>query len=224
MSWREMRELVRKDAARYTHTVGKELAVGGPLGTAYALLGSQGFVGTFVYRVAHELQQREPRGTGTALKVGRVAVVGIRKVVEVTANVSIDPTATIGGGLYIGHWGAFMGPGTMGENCSISQNVTLGRNPATGVRPRIGDRVWIGPGAVVYGDIDVGNDVAIGANAVVNKSLPDRAVAAGLPARPVSFTGSFDMNPYDGAETDPSRIASLAARDAELQARQGRAA
>lgn len=48
-------------------------------------------------------------------------------------------------------------------------------------RVRIGARTWVGSAAVVMAD--VGQDAVIGAGAVVTKAIPDRAVAAGVPAR-----------------------------------------
>ncbi len=56
--------------------------------------------------------------------------------------------------------------------------------------PEIGDNVEIAPGAVILGNIKIGNNVAIGANSVVDKDIPDNAVAAGMPARVISFKGS----------------------------------
>jgi len=49
------------------------------------------------------------------------------------------------------------------------------------------------PGAKIFGPITIGNDVAIGANAVVTKDLPDNAVAVGIPARIISYEGSKDF-------------------------------
>lgn len=46
---------------------------------------------------------------------------------------------------------------------------------------RIGAGSWIGSGAIVMAD--VGRDTVVGAGAVVTKPLPDRVVAAGVPAR-----------------------------------------
>lgn len=80
----------------------------------------------------------------------------------------------------------------IGENCNISQGVTIGvvnRGPKAGA-PSIGDRVYIGPGAKIIGNIKIGNDVAIGANAVVTKDIPDNAVAVGVPAKVISYEGS----------------------------------
>lgn len=49
--------------------------------------------------------------------------------------------------------------------------------------PVIGNNVCINKGAIVYGGITIGNNVDIGANAVVNKPVPNNAVVAGVPAK-----------------------------------------
>ena len=53
--------------------------------------------------------------------------------------------------------------------------------------PVIGDNVDIGTGAVILGGVHIGNNVRIGANAVVNKDIPDNCTAVGAPAKPIKF-------------------------------------
>ena len=53
--------------------------------------------------------------------------------------------------------------------------------------PKIGDYVWIGPGAKIFGKIRIGNNVSIGANAVVSKDIPDNAIVVGNPERIVGY-------------------------------------
>lgn len=83
----------------------------------------------------------------------------------------------------------------VGDNCTITQGVTIGqggRGHLVGF-PIIGDQVYIGPGAVILGPVTIGNNVAIGANSVVVKDIPDSAVVGGVPARFINFKGSFDF-------------------------------
>lgn len=61
------------------------------------------------------------------------------------------------------------------------QQVTIGMN--NGKRPILGDNVVVCCGAKVIGGITVGNNVMIGANAVVCKDVPDNCVVAGVPAK-----------------------------------------
>lgn len=112
---------------------------------------------------------------------------------EILLNVTIDVRADIGKGLYLGHIGSvWIGPIKMGECCNISQEVTIGHGGRGEFRglPTVGSRVYFAPGAKVYGNITIGNNVAIGANAVVSKSVPDNAVVVGNPGRVVGYEGS----------------------------------
>lgn len=58
--------------------------------------------------------------------------------------------------------------------------------------PTIGNNCYIGPGAKIFGKIKIGDNVAIGANAVVNKDFPDGVTIAGVPAKIVSNKGTWE--------------------------------
>lgn len=49
----------------------------------------------------------------------------------------------------------------------------------------IGNDVWIGANAVILPGVTIGNNVVIAAGAVVTKDIPDNTLAAGVPARPI---------------------------------------
>jgi len=77
-----------------------------------------------------------------------------------------------------------------GKNLSIGSCVTIGEKGIghdAGV-PVIGDNVYIPTGAVVIGGIRLGNNVKIGANAVVVTDIPDNATAVGVPAKVIKVT------------------------------------
>lgn len=74
----------------------------------------------------------------------------------------------------------------IGENTLIYQNVTLGgRKGSSG--PIVGKNCVIGSGACILGDIKIGDNVKIGANAVVLKDIPDNCTVVGVPARIVKY-------------------------------------
>ena len=66
----------------------------------------------------------------------------------------------------------------------------------SGQSPIIGDNCFIGPGAKLFGRISIGNNVAIGANSVVNKSFPDNVTIAGVPAKIVNHKGTANRFSY----------------------------
>jgi serine acetyltransferase len=137
----------------------------------------------------------------------------VQLVVEILTGISLPPECEIGPGLYIGHFGpVILNSGVrLGRNCNLSQGVTLGvagRGTKRGC-PIIGDRVYIGVNAVLIGPIEVGNDVAIGAGAVLTKSVAACAVVAGNPACVISHKGSFDFVQYDRMDVDSARSEAL---------------
>ena len=109
-------------------------------------------------------------------------------------GISIPYNTRIGPGLYIGHHGGIVvnDEVVIGRDCNLNHEVTIGvkyggRNPGV---PVIGERVYLAPGCKVIGRIFLGDDVAVGANSVVVESVPNSGVAAGVPAKVISFKGS----------------------------------
>lgn len=102
--------------------------------------------------------------------------------IKIAWGIYLPRTAQVGGGLYLCHFGGvIISPMTViGRNCNLSHDVTIGiagTGETCGV-PVIGDDVYIGPGAKVFGSIRIGNNVKIGANAVVYRDVPDNSIVA----------------------------------------------
>ncbi len=126
-----------------------------------------------------------------------------QKMIEILTGVELPNRAEIGGGVFMPHANGIVIhiDAKIGTNFNISQQVTIGvggTDPSG--TPVIGDRVFLGPGAKVFGPITVGNDVAIGANAVVMRDVPDHAVAVGIPAKVISQKGSRELVLYRGCQ------------------------
>jgi serine O-acetyltransferase len=95
----------------------------------------------------------------------------------------------IGPGFFIQHGTASgIGARKIGENCWINQHVSVGFS-AKGKMPIIGNNVVIRPGAKIYGDITIGDNSTIAANAVVLKDVPPNCTVAGVPARIIRRNG-----------------------------------
>jgi serine O-acetyltransferase len=104
------------------------------------------------------------------------------------------PVNVFGPGLSIAHRGTIVvNPGAVvGENCRLHACVTIGTQAGLDDKaPRIGHNAYIGPGARIFGGIRLADDIAIGANAVVNRSFEESGITiAGAPAAKVSGKGS----------------------------------
>ena len=72
---------------------------------------------------------------------------------------------------------------SLGKNCAILQQVTIGANEHKldyKKAPQLGNRVYIGAGAKIIGGLTIGDDVRIGANAVVTKNVPAGMTVVGF--------------------------------------------
>lgn len=104
--------------------------------------------------------------------------------VEIISQSEIPARCEIGKGLRLEHGGkgVIIHPSAkIGDHARIYHQVTIGLNK--GKVPLIGNNVYIGAGAKILGGLVIGNDVKIGANAVVTKNVPDYCTAVGIPAR-----------------------------------------
>lgn len=107
------------------------------------------------------------------------------------------PINTCGRGLKIMHIGPVLMNGrvTVGKDCSFHINTALVAGGTSDDVPCLEDGVVVGIGAVVLGNVHVARNVAIGANAVVNKNVAEENIAvAGVPAHKVSNGGGLNWN------------------------------
>lgn len=121
------------------------------------------------------------------------------------------PLNVFGPGLCLNHPGTVIVNGCVkvGSNARINAGVNIGsfsrfdKDWKPDNAPVIGDNVYIGPGAKLFGKITIGNNVAIGANAVVNKNIRDHVTVAGVPAEIINEKGSENMMIYGDERVKP---------------------
>ena len=99
-------------------------------------------------------------------------------------NSKVPCTATIGKGTRLGYGGmgvVIHSKCVIGDNCRIGQQVTLGggNSKYPGV-PTVCNNVQIYKGAIVFGGIRIGDNVIIGANALVTKDIPANSIVTGV--------------------------------------------
>jgi len=144
---------------------------------------SPGLHAVWAYRIAHKLWKAKRRILARMLS----------NYAKFWTGIEIHPGATIGRRLVIDHGvGVVIGEtAEIGDDVLIYHGVTLGGRTLDPIKrhPTVGDRVIVGAGAKLIGNIKIGNDCRVGANAVVTKDMPAGTVAVGVNARLVNLTG-----------------------------------
>jgi serine O-acetyltransferase len=140
----------------------------------------KGYLALQAYRVAHWLWTREREAMAFHLQ-SRVSEL---------FQVDIHPAAVIGKGAFFDHGtGIVIGEtAVVGDDVSMLHGVTLGGTSTERVErhPKIGKGVLIGSGAMVIGNISVGDFAKIGSGSVVTKPVPSGCTAVGVPAKLVN--------------------------------------
>lgn len=159
--------------------------------------GAQGFWVMLVYRLG-----RWRYGVRPALlrKLFSLIYRFLFKLVQIMTGIELPCEVEIGRNFVIDHFGGVIvsGYAKFGDNCRIRNGVVVGlRRVEEKVAPVIGNNVDIGAGAKVLGPIRIGDNVLIGANAVVMQDVPDNSIAVGVPAivKPRSSTPSIVSAP-----------------------------
>ena len=142
-----------------------------------------GFHALLAYRVAHWLKGRHipflPRA--------------ISQLARWLTGIEIHPSAKIGAAIFHRSWHGcgHRGNGRDRRPRHVFQGVTLGgTGKERGKRhPTLGNHVVVGAGAKILGGITIGDNVKIGANSVVLKSVPPNSTVIGVPARIIKTQG-----------------------------------
>jgi serine O-acetyltransferase len=144
--------------------------------------GAQGFWVMLVYRFG-----RWRYGVRPAILRKLVSAIYklLFKFIQIITGIELPCEAAVGRNFVIDHFGGIIvsGYAKFGDNCRIRNGVTIGLRRLEEISaPVIGNNVDIGAGAKLLGPIRIGDDVIIGANAVVLCDVPDNSIAVGVPA------------------------------------------
>ncbi|MES2227574.1 MAG: serine acetyltransferase [Pseudomonadota bacterium] len=144
--------------------------------------GAQGFWALVVYRFGRWRYGVRPL---PLRKLCSLVYRILYKLVQIVTGIELPCEVELGRNFVIDHFGGIVvsGYARFGDNCRIRNGVVVGlARTDDPCAPVIGDNVDIGAGAKVLGRIRVGNNVMIGANAVVTRDVPDDCIAVGVPA------------------------------------------
>jgi serine O-acetyltransferase len=118
-------------------------------------------------------------------------------------GIDLPYNVKIGRRMRLGHHGCMiLGASEFGDDVTVQHTVTVGLSRRTESKvPKIGNRVEIGPRACIVGGITVGDGCFVGANTVVNRSLPPGSNVIGIPLR---FTAA-EGTETNSESTEPER-------------------
>lgn len=104
-----------------------------------------------------------------------------------TYGIELPYTVQLGRRVVIEHQSGIVihGECSIGDDCIIRQGVTMGNRYLDRPfdAPKLGKRVNVGAGAKIFGNVTIGDDANIGANAVVLSDIPPGKTAVGIPAK-----------------------------------------
>lgn len=155
---------------------------------------SESFKVCFWFRLGSYIATKNNVFSKVLLFLIKIKYLGIKR----KTGIQLPLLTNVDGGVMFCHYSCIVIAQSVniGKNVSIHQGVTIGRifnGKYSGV-PTIGDNVVIFSGAKVLGNIQIGDNAVIGANAVVTRDVPANAVVAGVPAKIISTDSSKCFN------------------------------
>jgi serine O-acetyltransferase len=157
----------------------------------FAFLTNRGFQAIFLYRLARQFLKAH---------IPLVPLI-LSRLAQFLYAIDISPHAQLGPGIVIVHgFGVVIGAETrIHGDCCIYHGVTFGDRGSewTGSQipdghPTVEPACMFGAGAKILGPITIGRNCVIGANAVVNHTLPANSIAAGIPAKVIGTRPEMD--------------------------------
>ena len=141
-----------------------------------------------LFGTCHEMTLIEPDfrcDYGFNIHTHGLTVINYNCVILDTSPVNIGANVFIGPGVCVACAGHAMDPSQRAEGIGTSKPVTIGND------------VWIGANAVVCGGVTIGDRSVIGAGSVVNREIPSGVVAAGNPCRVIREITEEDISSPD---------------------------
>ena len=165
-------------------------------------IGKHSKIGSNVKIKCKELDVGDHLFMADGVEIGRGGCNGINSTVKIGEGVGIfentviNPSEPVEIGDYCGI-GADVMIWTHGAWLDITQGFPAEFGPV-----KIGDNVWLPARSIVLPNVTIGNNVVIGINSIINRSLPDGCFAAGSPCKVIKE----DVYPKDISDTELGKM------------------
>ena len=179
MSWEQTKEYIQWDVYRNLEMCSRKVMI-------KEVLKKSSIVGLLIcYRMCHYFSGLENKNIIQKFLHG---IWYLRfQTLKDQCGIELNQHTEIGYGLRLPHKGNIVihPLARIGNLCEIMQGVTIGNNimKSRDDVAKIGDKVMLCAGAKIIGDVKIGNTVIVGANAVVNRDIPDYTIVGGVPAK-----------------------------------------
>lgn len=163
-----------------------------------ASLAHQGFLMLFVHRFGNWRMSVRPKLLRAPLTVLYLV---LNKLTQILFGMKLDYTVKVGRRVKLEHFGGMiLGAREIGDDTVLRQNTTLGIRSVDDLRakPVLGQRVDVGAGAVIVGNIHIGDNAIIGANSVVYMNVPAGSVVMGVPGKIIGTNPRLNPSPLKG--------------------------
>jgi len=111
---------------------------------------------------------------------------------SISTGNQISKNVLIGFGLYMPHGNVVINSSAiLGDNCNICQFTTIGSIKNTSAI--IGNNVYIGPSVTIVENVNISDNVVVGAGSVVNKNIASNLVVGGVPAKKINHLKDIKM-------------------------------
>ena len=163
-----------------------------------ASLTHQGFLMLFVHRFGNWRMDVRPRLLRLPLTLSYRF---LNKLTELLFGMKLGYTVKVGRRVKLEHFGGMiLGAREIKDDVVLRQNTTMGIRSTADVqaKPTLGHRVDVGAGAVIVGNIHIGDNSIIGANSVVFSNIPANSVVMGVPAKIIGTNPRQNPSPLPG--------------------------
>lgn len=167
-----------------------------------ASLGHQGFLMLLVHRFGNWRMDVRPKVLRAPLTLLYII---LNKLTQLLFGMKLDYTVKVGRRVKLEHFGGMiLGAREIGDDVILRQNTTLGIRTTADLnaKPTLGNRVDVGAGAVIVGNIRIGDNSVIGANSVVFSNIPENSVVMGVPGRLIGTNPRRNPSPLPGHDND----------------------
>lgn len=184
MKYKELKELIKGDLSK--------LSPPNRINCIKRILFNASFKITFWFRICGYLKSKN----SLVYKILYYISYAIYKHNQYLTGIQLPVKTRVGKGLTFAHFSNIVIASTaiIGENTIIYNGVTIGTVHTHKGAPVLGNNIVLYTGCKILGNVKIGNNVIIGANAVVTKDIPDNSVAVGIPAKVISDKGQEYFN------------------------------